>query len=367
MQFVFLLLLAWCGCVLANFPGSNRFYSGPSTTVGSSNCPIIQCTAATPACAAFEWRDGCAFNSSGTCRACTGVTSGNYFLNAAPALTNACTQAPCPSCTAGNRNNGCSASSPGSCVGCNPSTPPAGNYFIAPPNATFQCAFTTFPIAPSGSRYTNQNSTFMGDLVSCGAIASNLYFTRPVLHTENCVTAAKRICPAGQRNVNSNSTYEGDCVNCANQVNGTHWIPNTAWNDNCPSTPCSNDCPIGQWRSNCAGTSHGSCTACTTANASQVYSTNGGWANTCQVENCVRSCPIGQYIFGCGAHGATFGSLSCANCNNAVVNVNYYRGQGAYTIGSCPTTPCGACPNGNFRSGCGNTSEGICIGCFNTV
>ena len=365
---VFILLLGWCGCVLALFPGVNKFYSGPSTTVGNSTCPIKQCTAATPVCSAFEWRDGCAFNSSGTCRACTGVTPGNYFSNTAPTLTNACTQAPCPSCTAGEKNSGCSASSPGSCVGCNPSTPPAGNYFIAPPNATFQCAFTTFPIAPAGSRYTNQNSTFMGDLVSCGAIASNLYFTRPVLHTENCVTAEKRKCPAGQRNVNSNTTYQGDCQPCTAHVNGRYWINNTAWNLDCPTADCNDDiCLTGQWKKDCTGTNPGTCAPCTTANGTQVYSSKGGWANTCQVANCVKQCKTGEYISGCGLAGATNGSLVCQACTNAPLNQKFYTGWGAYMPNSCPTSDCAACPNGNFRSGCGGLSEGVCEGCTNTA
>jgi hypothetical protein len=49
----------------------------------------------------------------------------------------------------------------------------------------------------------------------------------------------------------------------------------------------------------------------------------------------------------------------------------YYSGHGGFT-GQCPSLPCGACPTGQYRSGCGKTpgapesqhaSEGSCANC----
>lgn len=368
-----LLLLVWCLgtlCgVVAQTPAAGSFYSGPGATIGSStSCPVQSCTTVTPACTPYQYRKDCGFNSSGTCTACTGIAAGKYFDNAEQILTDSCTQTLCHACSAGSYNSGCSATSAGTCTACNPSTPPTGQYFITPPNATSQCVTAPFPVAEAGYKYVGQTSTSMGTLTPCGAIASNLYYTKPVSHTENCVTAAKTVCQAGNKNVLSNSTYQGDCIPCTSQVNGTYWINNTAWDSDCPTANCvDTDCSIGQWKSGCTGTSSGTCTACTTANASQIYSTKGGWANTCLVANCEKICASGQYITGCGVNGATSATLSCAACTNAVNNVNFYVGQGGYLSTSCPTTQCQTCSNGNYRAGCGGTSEGTCVGCTNTI
>ena len=368
-----LLLVAclgtWYGAD-AQTPNAGSFYSGPGATIGSStSCPVQSCTAITaltPACAVYEYRDSCGSNSSGTCKACTGVADGKTFVNSVPTTSNTCTQVPCTPCPAGSRTNGCSASSAGSCVICNPSIPPTDQYFITPPNATSQCVTEAFPVAPVGFKYVGQNSTFMGTLTPCGAIADNQYYAKPLLYTDNCVKADKTNCPAGQQKVESNSTSDGRCIPCTNQANGTYWVPSTAWNEICPSAACvDTDCSVGQWKQGCSGTSSGTCAACTTGNASQIYATKGGWSNNCQVANCVKTCSKGEYILGCGLSGANSSTITCAPCTNSMVNVDFYLDQGSYLPTSCPTSPCATCPNGNYRSGCGRLSEGTCEGCTN--
>jgi hypothetical protein len=355
----------------APYPNAGSFYSGPGAKHGNaSSCPVQSClvvSSLTPGCAPYEFRDGCGSNSTGTCRACSGLAPGMTFANTGPVTSDSsCTQVQCTPCPAGSRTDGCSASSAGSCVTCSPSAPPAGRYFITPPNATSQCVTEAFPVAPVGFKYVGQNSTFQGALTPCGAIAANEYYTTPLSYTEICLRATKTLCPAGKKKVGSGPNSDGSCEDCTGLVAGTYWRKSTSWDELCPTSSCvDTDCSVGQWKQGCTGTSNGTCAACNTANASQVYATRGGWSNNCQVQSCVKTCAKGEYIFGCGAAGASNTTISCRSCTNSVTNVDFYSGQGSYLPGSCPTSPCAACPNGNYRSGCGGLSEGTCEGCTN--
>jgi len=110
-------------------------------------------------------------------------------------------------------------------------------------------------------------------------------------------------------------------------------------------------------------TAQGACADCTQANASQQYIDTGGLSDSCTVAGCSKTCPTGQYITGCG--GPVTG-LGCAWCTNSQANVNYYTGQGSYTIDSCPTAPCPVFDNGYYNLGCYNLSQGVPAACTNS-
>jgi hypothetical protein len=409
------LLFVCLGVTYAQPAG--KYYTGTSGSIGLSTCPIGICTAVTPACPTYQYRDGCVFNNTGICTNCALPVRATheYYSNTAQQISSTCTLASCLNCPAGSRNSLCTAVSTGSCATCSPTVPTAGNYYVANTNAASNCVTNTCLNAPSpctqiqsrngcggntagtcgdcpvlnansywthalnaaactqavylvptiGKYYSTKGPSGMGAMIDCTAPASNKYFVTPTTSTTDCQTADKTICPAGKQNTGSSTTLPGVCTtDCSGQVNGTYWTTNTVWNL-CESTPCADDCPIGQWRSGCAGTSIGLCAGCTTANASQVYATKGGWANLCQVKNCEKVCPTGQYITGCGLFGATDLTVGCGACNNAGVNDKFWVGQGAYLMDSCLTNICATCPSGNFRSGCGGLSAGTCSNCNN--
>ena len=413
------LLFVCLGVTHAQLP-DGKYYTLPSTTIGSSTCPIGICTTVTPPCLGYQYRNGCVFNNTGTCTNCAlpARATHQYYNNAAQQISSTCTLADCLNCGAGSKNSLCTAISTGSCAACSPAVPTAGSYYVANLNAASNCvtapcsgispactqvqkrvgcagntAGTCSACSPGvtlaansywthavnadtctqavylvptiGKYYSTKSASGMGVMTDCTAPPSNKYWVTPTTLTTDCQTADKPICNAGKQNTGSSTTLPGVCTtDCPGQVNGTYWTTNTAW-DACTSANCANDCPIGQWRSGCAGTSIGLCAGCTTANASQVYATNGGWANLCQVKNCEKDCLDGYYITGCGLAGATDLTVGCGICNNAGVNDKFWTGQGAYLSNSCPTNVCAACPNGNFRSGCGGLSEGTCTNCNN--
>ena len=413
------LLFVCLGVTHAQPAGS--YYTLPSTTIGSSTCPIGTCTAVTPLCPTYQYRNGCLFNSSGTCTDCALPVRAThqFYNNPAQQTSSTCTLADCILCSAGFRNTLCTATFQGSC-GTACAAPAAGSYYIPNVNAASNCVTNTCLNAPSpctqiqkrdgcggntagtcsacsltttllansywthalnaatctqavylvptiGRQYATKGPSGMGVMTDCAAPALNKYFVTPTALTTDCQTADKTICQAGKQNTGSSTISAGTCTaDCPGQVNGTYWTTNTAWNV-CTPANCANDCPIGQWRSGCSGISTGTCTGCTTANASQVYATNGGWANLCQVKNCVRDCGIGEYITGCGAVGATDLTVGCGDCTSetAPLNQKFFTGRGAYLSNSCLTNNCATCPNGNFRSGCGGLNEGTCNHCNN--
>jgi hypothetical protein len=72
-------------------------------------------------------------------------------------------------------------------------------------------------------------------------------------------------------------------------------------------------------------------------------------------------------VVACGLAGSTSATVTCGNCTNNAVNVNYYVGQGAYTPGSCPLSACRICDNGNYLIGCGSVNSRGCTACTNIV
>ena len=417
-----LCLLVWVS--QAGGQGTGNYYNGTSTEIGVSKCPVKTCISTTPFCLAHHYRASCSGISEGTCTLCTVPTrtSVQFYNNSAQQTSATCTLSSCPPCNAGSKNTGCTATSPGSCSAC--AAPAGGSYYPPPTDSSVNCVSATcagispqctqaqkrincggnlpgtcdtcgtittgnywthalnaavctqasYVLAGAGQYYPSKTATSMGTIANCPTGAgtpttdTSKYFVTPTTLTTDCQTADKTICAAGKQNTGSNTTSAGVCTaDCTGQVNGTYWTTNAVWNV-CASTACNHDiCAIGQWKSGCTGTSAGLCAACTTANASQVYESKGGWANTCMVKNCVKVCGLGKYITGCGSHGATEGSLGCGDCNNAPINQKFWTGQGAYLSSSCPTSDCVTCTNGNFRSGCGGLSGGVCDTCINTV
>ena len=353
------VLLGWLGGQ-AEAQGANKFYTGPGNTSGY--CPISACTAAN--CQPYQYKSGCAFDSPGTCTDCTGITAGMYFSSSGTGLTDACVKSPCTACPAGTYNTGCSASSAGSCVACVSNNLPANNYWKVPANATDACPYAQQTVCPAGQQNVGYNSTYEGRCVGCTVVAG-YYFTPPITPTETCSKVLFPVAPTGQILVGANATFAGVIEPCPLLANGLYYPPGPT---SCSSAACSDSsCRIGQYNKGCSGTNNGTCAPCTGANSSQIYVTKGGLSNTCQVDGCVKTCAAGQYVVGCGVDGISNSDLTCGSCTNAVVNVNYYVKQGGYTPGSCPTSNCIICSNGNYLLGCGGTASGVCTACSNTV
>jgi hypothetical protein len=345
--------------------GSNKYYSGPGNYSGY--CPISLCTASD--CQPYQYKLGCTFNVSGVCTNCTGIVQGKYFSSSGAGLTDSCIQSLCTSCAAGKKNVGCSASSAGTCVECAPGLLPVDNYWTVPANALDVCPYAPQKVCTAGQKNVGYNSTYAGDCVSC-TVVNGYYFSQPLRPVEDCIKIQLASPPAGQKLVGANSTYPGVVVTCPVLANGTYYI-NGSGSDPCAAAstaPCTDsDCQIGEYKKGCSGGSSGVCAPCTGANASQVYSSRGSWSNTCQVAGCEKICASGKYVVGCGVDGISSSALTCGSCTNAIVNVNYYVGQGGYTPTSCPVSICRLCDNGNYLVGCGGTASGTCTTCTNTI
>ena len=74
--------------------------------------------------------------------------------------------------------------------------------------------------------------------------------------------------------------------------------------------------------------------------------------NSCPTQACTSDCPTGQYRSGCG--GTSPGA--CVGCTNTISDDQYYSGHGGLT-NNCPTASCNTlaltCAVGEYRAGCG--------------
>lgn len=344
-------------------PAVGSYYSGPGNIEG--RCPVTPCPRN---CSNWQYRHGCAFNSSGSCRDCTGLLANQYFSRTGE-LTDTCTQEPQRQCSPGFRNLNKNISYAGDCTAC-PATPPVGSYFKAPTSPSdVSCTVLTKTGCPAGSRDTTYSSV-LGDstCVACPSLSAGNYWKTVGVSPDQCVQESKSICAAGTRlsaSDHASTTSKGVCIACDPSPVGFYYIDSTFPSATCNSTQCTDtDCKIGEYKRFCNGTNPGQCSNCTNGNSSSVYATRGGYNNNCLVEGCTLStpCGIGKYIFGCGL---TKDQLSCKDCTNAEVNKTYYTQAGAYDPATCPVTNCPICPNGYYTYGCGGTSAGICSMCMN--
>jgi len=122
----------------------------------------------------------------------------------------------------------------------------------------------------------------------------------------------------------------------------------------CPvGSAASTECPAGTIAPNALSAA---CTPC----ASEEYQNATGQA-ACYRCDAKTACPNGQYREGCGASSAG----SCVPCTPAADR--YFVGPGGLSD-SCPTRACAelsSCPIGSYRVGCGVNSAGFCTPCSN--
>lgn len=277
-------------------------------------------------------------------------------------------------------------------------TTPGGNkYYTSSGNSSGYCAVAACSYAACQPWQYLKGCAFnvSGACANCTlpVLGALQYYSGTGMFADNCVVSACQTCANGFYNVDCGRGSPGYCASCGAPATGFYWKPNTGPVSSCtalPITPCSAgqyntgssatspgsctscpiaSCPIGQYRNGCTGTSSGTCQACTGANNTQQYSTYGLTANadSCTIGTCTKYCPAGQYITNCGGSSI---NLGCANCTNAVPNVNYYYRDTtlapAYTYNTCAVIACPICTIGSYTLGCGGTSPGTCTYCINT-
>jgi hypothetical protein len=402
---------------LAAAQPANSYYTASGGTDGK--CPFTACL---DNCAAHQYRKGCAFNSSGACAPCTGLTSGYYF-SATGHFTDSCTKTQCTVCPVGQWNSGCSATSAGTCVPCTGTrttteyystnalvtdtclvstcqqdcgpgryrkdcggagttnaanagtcvdctspTIPAGSYYSGTGGLTNNCVISVCNLCTAGVMSSNCGGKNAGSCdVQCIGLPYGSYYLAPTTALDACSrTGLQTVCPAGQRNSGYSRTSAGSCSACPAQAAGTYWIANPNVTTNCVTDSCKDsNCAVGEWKQGCTGTSAGACAPCTNAGPNSYYNTRGGYGSTsaCGVVGCNAAvCAVGKYLSGCT--GTAPGT--CASCTDPGLTKYLYT-RGAYTADSCSSATCASCGIGYYRTGCGGTSEGSCGTCTNTV
>ena len=339
-------------------PGS--YYSGSGSVIDGS-CPLTSCPLN---CNRWQWRKGCAFNSSGYCADCTNLTSNKYF-SATGGITDSCQQTSQTTCSADYVNLNKNSSYAGDCTMCG--MPEAGYYFLPPSSPSSNRDKALRNACAVGYKDENYNNPFLApNCVACGAIAVGRYWVSRT--PGECISDPKPTCPTGYYlTLYNDPSVNGTCSACTPVLN-KYFTPNAAASPTCSVADCTDsDCVSGEYKASCGGSFSGICTKCSNGNASQIYTSRGGLNNICQVQGCQKTCNAGEYIFGCGAAGAVQSSLTCAKCNNSLTNSTYYTGMGGYLIDSCQTSPCPVCPWGFYNLGCGNLSAGTCSMCTNVV
>ena len=351
-----LFLAVWMESTEAQ--GTDKYYYGTSTTIGSSTCPIRLCINAPSPCLTYEYRKDCSFNSSGTCTACSvpSRTAIQYYNNSAQKTTNNCDLATCPACSAGQRNNGCSASSPGTCEACAATT--AGLYYPTPTSASANCVTASCsavsPACGQTERRTGCSGSSSGSCTTCGAVPANSYWNH-TLNSDTCSSTAWMTCTQDQYRTGTSTTSSGTCTACTGLTAGNYW--SHALNSATCSSTAWVSCTQDQSRSGNSTTSAGTCTACTGLTSDKY------WSHALNSATCSSSsktiCAAGKQNTG---SSTTSAGVCTADCTGQV-NGTYWIANTAWNV--CTSANCvdTDCQVGQWKSGCTGTSAGTCAAC----
>lgn len=356
------------------------YYTGGSTVINNSSCPISICTQ----CATGLYNKDCGLDSkrlnNQSCQPCTGLPSNAQWSawGAYPdgiGNSSAICKWQCRYqyilqggvCVRGN----CSVTiqyaelTPGSDYPNCTSRCQAGYYGDSPINATYcsGCGLGTYSLAgsttcskcPTGKYLDTLNGK---DILDCKTTPAGTYTS-----VNGSILPVN--CPAGTWSGVLGAQSNNTCQICP----VGHYCPEAS------SSPT--PCPTGTFANvtgnvnsngciNCPAGSYGlivgayNCTLCYAGTYSVVEGANN--AGVCQICPAGRYCPIGTvspFLCSSGTYSAAQGQTSNASC---IPCVPYYYQP---SMGSTACLPCQFCGTGEFRNNCGGSSPGLCYQCTN--
>jgi len=289
----FMLLDLLCLRVAAQYPGNNRYYSGPGNTSGY--CPITSCSYAS--CQYYQYLQNCNFNLAGSCTNCTNAPSLNYYTSTGQ-FSNNCAYTPCQTCPDGQYNVGCGGASQGTCSPCT-GTLSQGYFWAHNTGPVASCTQQAITSCSAGQYNSGANSTYEGKCVSCNMAA----------------------CGTGQYLANCGGTSNGTCASCTGANSTQEYSTNGQTlnlSTSCQIAGCVKTCSAGQYITGCGGPVTGlGCAPCTNSvNNVNYYDKDTSVAPAYNATSCsVAACPLcsnGYYSSGCA--GTSPGA--CNMCQN---------------------------------------------------
>ena len=357
------------------------YYTGASPTINSNSCPVSTCTQ----CATGRYNEGCGLDANKlntqNCKDCVGLPSNAEWtawgaypdgigLNSSICkwnckyqyiLTNGnCVRGNCsvavqnaeltpgadyPNCTTRCKAGyfGTKLVDPTDCSSCS-----AGSFAVAGATSCSQCPKGTYLDTPNGK-----------DLSECKSAPAGTYTS-----TDGSATPQK--CPAGTFSSAVGATSISTCGTCP----VGHYCPEGS------GAPV--PCPAGKFTNFTGGTNPNVCESCApgtylvtpggsacTPCAAGTFSTVQGATNSSVCGICPAGgyCPLGSSavtLCSTGTYSASVSqgsAIACQACPQFTYNL---------VTGATACLPCQFCSLGEYRSGCGGSTEGVCSRCTNT-